>query len=602
LPADPNVMAGQGCEWRLDPKTGRAACVGVIAHETHNFARFCQGPGGRTYLIGTQNSFGVKVYERLAPGDYRLRASVREARPKGKDDAGSVRFWSDANDDQTEQDSEVVAFPRHFSFLGYYAWSASVGGDLAIYGGWLDRNTNQGEGYHIPVTGVTACGAPLWDVANPRKLPALVSPLPSLDNTLVCDMPYADRDERFVRCMDTATGKTLWTYPNDWHGVHGSHRAPPPEPGLLRGVFGFIGAAKLPEPVGDVWVMNTNVGEWHAMTSRGFYLTRLFESNPMRYRFPDEAVPGALMDGAPSGAGGEDFGGSLVQAADGRVYLQSGKTAMWNIEVVGLDTVRPLPSTGAVTVTADDVKKAESWRVTYLQESAGTRRLDVAKHTPAFTGDLRRDFAKTSLVTFRKSRETEITAGLAWDDTNLYLGFDVRDPSPWVNQAEVAERMYVSGDTVDLQLATDPKADSKRREAVLGDLRLSIGLAGAKPAAVIYRKVAKERHPKTFRSGIVRDGYIMDSVVVIDDAKIVVKVHGSSRYVVQAAIPLAALGLEPKAGLTLGADLGVTHGDPAGANTVLRTHWSNQNTGIVDDEVFELKMEPARWGEITFKE
>ena len=33
--ADPNVMVGQGCEWRLDPATGRAACVGVDHARRH---------------------------------------------------------------------------------------------------------------------------------------------------------------------------------------------------------------------------------------------------------------------------------------------------------------------------------------------------------------------------------------------------------------------------------------------------------------------------------------------------------------------------------------------------------------------------------------
>ena len=47
-------------------------------------------------------------------------------------------------------------------------------------------------------------------------------------------------------------------------------------------------------------------------------------------------------------------------------------------------------------------------------------------------------------------------------------------------------------------------------------------------------------------------------------------------------------------------DFGATHGDKSGADTALRTHWNNQKTGIVNDEVFELKMEPANWGEITF--
>jgi hypothetical protein len=35
---------------------------------------------------------------------------------------------------------------------------------------------------------------------------------------------------------------------------------------------------------------------------------------------------------------------------------------------------------------------------------------------------------------------------------------------------------------------------------------------------------------------------------------------------------------------------------------MLRTWWNNQSTGIVSDEVFELKMEPANWGRITFQE
>jgi hypothetical protein len=42
------------------------------------------------------------------------------------------------------------------------------------------------------------------------------------------------------------------------------------------------------------------------------------------------------------------------------------------------------------------------------------------------------------------------------------------------------------------------------------------------------------------------------------------------------------------------------YGTPAGDDTLLRTYWSNQATGLVNDEVFELKMEPSNWGELTF--
>ena len=84
-------------------------------------------------------------------------------------------------------------------------------------------------------------------------------------------------------------------------------------------------------------------------------------------------------------------------------------------------------------------------------------------------------------------------------------------------------------------------------------------------------------------------------------AKTRVTVTPDKGYVVEAAVPLAALGLTPSKGLLLRGDLGVTHGDPAGQRTRLRTYWSNQQTGLVDDAVFELQIEPKNWGELEFK-
>ncbi len=67
------------------------------------------------------------------------------------------------------------------------------------------------------------------------------------------------------------------------------------------------------------------------------------------------------------------------------------------------------------------------------------------------------------------------------------------------------------------------------------------------------------------------------------------------------AIALAALGLVPAKGLKLRGDLGATFGDPAGRDTILRSHWNNQATGLVADEVYELMLEPKNWGVILFE-
>ena len=72
---------------------------------------------------------------------------------------------------------------------------------------------------------------------------------------------------------------------------------------------------------------------------------------------------------------------------------------------------------------------------------------------------------------------------------------------------------------MDLQLGTDPAADKKRGEPVKGDLRLSIGNFQGKPTAVVYRKVADAKKPKTFSSGVIKE-YVMDSVVVLAEAKV----------------------------------------------------------------------------------
>ena len=179
----------------------------------------------------------------------------------------------------------------------------------------------------------------------------------------------------------------------------------------------------------------------------------------------------------------------------------------------------------------------------------------------------------------------------------------MKDSTPWVNGASDPAQMYLGGDTVDLQLGTDPKAAQYRAAAVAGDLRLSISpsaAVGGKPVAVLYRAVSATKKPRTFSSGVVKS-YAMDFVDVVDDATVEVTTQPGKGYLVQAAIPWKALGVATAAGLVLRGDFGATHGDLAGQRTRLRTFWSNQHTGIVDDAVFELQMEPKNWGELTLQ-
>jgi len=597
-PRDPDILIGEGCEFRIDPKTGKGKLVGIFTQDIHNgCTRFCEGSNGKQYLAGTFSgrvwSNGeppqIRIYERLGEGDYAYRAVIRA------EDAKTV-FWADENGDQKEQPEETATLPQRLGLGGYLFLSMNLNTDLTLYG-----TGPQGKCIQVKVTSFSACGAPTYDLANAKELPipGASAPLPSPDNRLI-----ASCEESIFRCYEVATGKLLWTYPSTFSGVHGSHNAPGPVTGLIRGAFGFVGSASLPKPVGAVWAINTNVSEWHLLNQDGYYLSRIFQPDGQKRSYPEKAVPGADVTDVSAGLGGEDFGGSFAQGKDGALHLQAGKVALWAIDLVGLETVREIKG-GKIRISNKQVLDAELIRGRLAQAATGPKTAKFRKTTPNLTGNIEGDFPGVELLNYKKQDNAAVRSTAAWDDQNLYLAWDVQDTTPWVNGADQPEYMYTKGDTVDFQLGIDPKADKARGEPVAGDLRISIGNFKGKPGsgdsaiAIVYRKVDTNKAPMKLSSGVVKN-YALDSVVQLKDAKIVVKPRDKG-YVVEAAVPLSALGLKSLDGLTLRGDFGATHSDAAGQDTALRTHWSNQATGIVNDEVFELRMEPRNWGDLVFE-
>ena len=587
-PLDPDVMVGMGCEWKLDPTTGRSSCVAVITRDGMANSRFGVGANDRLYLAVApewRDGSTANIFERTGDGDYKLRAKFYY-------ESANTRYWADANGDGQEQPEEITTVRGTLRFSGWYMAFAP---DLTFYSRYQQ----------FKVVGFTAAGAPLYDLAHPVRMPhadeeggmGANTGMGSADGRLVIYNGKYATDRGVFNVYDIAAGKKIWSYPNNFVGVHGSHNATPAEVGMIRGAFDIAGTARLPAPLGNIWVIPTNVGEWHILTGDGFYLTKLFEGDQLKVQWPREAAPGADMSRAPPGIGGEDFGGSIAYGKDGNLYLQAGKTGFWNLEVTGLDSVRALPG-DKITISAPEMAQAQALRETGRQTVAGKRSLALKKNTPVFTGNLDDDFKGSDIISFEKTPDAAVRAAATWDDQNLYLAWDVMDRTPWQNSAKVPEDMYLGGDTVDFQLGADPHADTNRREAVAGDLRLSIGNFEGNPTAVLYRKVSQTKKPKTFSSGLVHN-YSMDYVDVVRSAKITVKPR-TDGYVVEAVIPLSTLNFRPAAGLLLHGDFGATHGGADGLRTRLRTYWSNQDTGLVDDAVFELRMEPKNWGELEF--
>jgi hypothetical protein len=603
-PRDPNVLVEVGCEWRFDPKTQTHRCTGGFDRTPHGYAVFCTPANGRLYLAVNfeveHGRFGIRIFERLGDGNYRLRSEIR---PDFK--AKTTTFWSDVNGDGKRDANETVTLPMYLVTFGSNGWSMNLNPhDLTIFPVAIEllepKKQQQRAVYRLAPAGFTTCGAPQWDIDGMKQLPYASEKdvnglLPSPDGRLLLTCGETSS----FRCFETATGRLLWSYPNPFWQVHGSHHAPAPEPGLTRGAYGMIGTFTCPS-TGTVWVINANLGEWYLLSEKGYFLARIFEGDPMLWKWPARCEAGADMTRCPPGSGGEDFGGSVTQSKDGRVYLQAGKTAVWNVELSNLDKVRAIGS-GSVTLTPQDQPLARAEFEKQSQQAVGTRTCEVIRLTPKLTGNVPADFRGFRPLDYQKNAEAAVRTALAWDDKHLYFGFDVTDNSPWVNGAKEPAQMYVSGDTVDFQFGTDPKANAKRTEATAGDFRISIGNCLGRPTAVLYRKVSAEKQPRTFTSGVVPQ-YVMDYVAVLTEARIAVHPRpDKSGYVVEAAIPWASLGFVPKPEVLYRGDVGVTHGTPTGDRTRLRTYWSNQETGLVDDAVFELKLTPKNWGQIKFQ-
>ena len=595
-PTDPNLMVGEGCEWRFDPKTQTFACTGVFDRSLHGFAKFCTPANGRLYLAVTRESqpyrSATRIFQRIGEGTWRVRAEVRPDFI-----AKTTTFWSDVNGDGREDPGETITVPMVLVTYGSNAWSLNLNPqDFTLYG--VTDGTR--KVYQVRLAGYTACGAPRWDVAGMKELPFaggkdVYSVLPSPDNRLLLTCG----EHTYYRCYEIASGKLLWSYPNPFFQVHGSHHAPAPEPGLTRGAYGFVGTFTLPN-TGTVWAINANLGEWYLLTEKGYFLARIFEGDPMQWQWPAKAEVGADMTRCPPGSGGEDFGGSLTQGIDGKVYVQAGKNAVWNLELGNLDRIRII-GTGTIILKPEEQSLARAEFEKQCQRAVGVQTCEVRRLTPTFTGNLGSDFQGINPLEYKKQDDAAVKTLLAWDAKNLYLGFEVADNSPWVNGAKEPPQMYVSGDTVDFQFGSDPKADPKRSEAVAGDFRLSIGNFLGRPTAVLYRKVSAEKRPKTFTSGVIAQ-YVMDYVEVVRDAKIAVKIRPDGKgYVVEAAVPLTALAFTPQPDVIYRGDVGATHGSAEGDRTRLRTYWSNQETGLVDDAVFELQVVPKNWGQMVFK-
>jgi hypothetical protein len=320
-------MFAQGCEWRIDHRTGEARCLGVVTREPMEIARYGVGQNGHAYLVIGNSESPAKIFERLGDGDYKLRARAFYADEHGAEtqlaNAGfppRIMYWADENGDGKVQSNEVHPGVLGNNFTANKPIVATQ--DLTL-------QLTMGSGCPIStlrsVKGWTPCGAPLYGEQEGFVNAELWHASP--DRQRAVSTFFGD----FV-CTDAYSHAAFWRISlQDFKRSLYS-------PIKNREWPSLIGSAVLPKPLGSVWLASQNDRPWHLISEDGFDLARFFGGDLAKDPLPITATPGIDMTHAVASREG-----SITQTADGKLYAVAGNSAYWNLEVTGLDKVKALP-------------------------------------------------------------------------------------------------------------------------------------------------------------------------------------------------------------------------------------------------------------------
>ena len=518
-------------------------------------------------------------------------------------------YWNDLNGDAKVQKEELTFVPP--TGTGKKKTAA-----LPVFGGWgmrmsIDDLSFYADGTHYKPSSFGPNGEPRLGpegtTAEPHAGPGDAVEIPG-EHVLV-NLTQGSPQTNGVdglRGIDLKTESVKWTYPNPYNSVHGSHRAPLSQPGLVIGPLKIMGTAKLNGDAGSVFAMRGNLGEDYFFTSDGLYVGALFHDT----RRPTEELPkyvDALRGKSLSefSEGGEPFSGWFSRQTDGkyRIATSIARTAGFIVEVQGLDSIQRFQG-APVTLDATILAKADADNAARAVANAAPKSYIIHKVAKPMTIDGKAtDWARLQPIK-AGGADPKNFAGikLAYDETNLYVLWEVADATPMLNQGKDFTQLFKSGDAVDLQLGTGLQAPAKRKEPVAGDLRIVIAESAGQPIAVLMAPVspgAPKSANHTYSSPVGSRPF--DRVEVLKDAQVAIA-KDKEKYVVEAAIPLASIGLKPEPALEIRGDAGYISSDAAGITNTARTYWSNQNTGLVNDLPGEAALRPGEWGTFQFSD
>lgn len=310
----------------------------------------------------------------------------------------------------------------------------------------------------------------------------------------------------------------------------------------------------------------------------------------------DGMYVGTVLDEGKVGPAGlwDESLNYFYQGPDGKLYvINGGNDAQHFMEIKGFENAGRFELT--LIFSGDDAKLAAS--TIRDSQSEKVEQMNLAMRWPS-TSNIKidgqfDDWEGVSSNTLDGGDGYKATVSLRRDSENLYLAYHVNDSSPMMNMGGNWQTLFITGDCVDLMLATDPNADKNRAAAAQGDQRLLISVFQEKPIAVLYRPVMKNLKSKPVQMMATT----IDQVLKLTDANIAFS-RGHDYYNVEASIPLNSLGLNSFKAQSIKGDVGIIFSDETGRDRVKRLYYYNKQTSMTADLTTEATLQPSLWGSI----
>lgn len=493
---------------------------------------------------------------------------------------GDNFVWTDKNGDGEVQPDEVQwvhSLGRGDTYTPGMTpeistdWGFGIGPDGAVY---VSGQTKGGTVVsRLDLQGWTDLGAPRYDLAAAK--PIVVGSFPGGVHGLYVD----DRNQLLVTrgyewnpgkhhaldCYDR-DGKLLWSF----NAPKGRQQE---DDFLADNVIG-----EFHEPGGEdvlgSWLWHANFKPY-LFTSDGLYVSSLLDDTKL----------------GPTATWDESYK-NYFQTPDGSAYIVNGANDAYHIvKIIGLDHLQRF--SGAITVTQADLQAASlaAAQVAAVPPPVPQPVIRVTWRTtsPNIDGSLD-DWGMSGGIVLKGSKGRSARVALGRDGTTLYLAYDVHG-AKLVNKGGNWQTLFISGDCDDLMLHVGPY--TSHFTPAEGDERLLLSVYQGQPVAVLYRPVV----PGTASATRLMATDI-DQIIRLLSAHIAYKRAGDG-YTLEAAIPLADLGIDPAATNPLHGDVGVIYADETGANRALRLYYYNHDTGMTADLTTEARLQPGNWGDIA---